>query len=149
MADFTIDAYLAHNFSVGAYIVGDRWRHDLTNDHFGDLSSLQVVTEQYYGPYPPGTPLHYVLDWLVNRIVALESVEKGYGNFGIQAYVLAYGDVIDLGGTSLGIFSIDSVKWMYRGGMNFTIDAADFVHAFSMDAKIRFQGELYIEAVVV
>jgi hypothetical protein len=152
MATFTIDANIRGlgTFGVTAYIVGDRWRHDIVNDHFGDLSSLQVITEKWFGPYPPGTPLHYVLDWLVNRIVELESVEKGYGKLFLNAYILALGGSVESGGTVRGAFGIDGVKFqaVSGGGRQFYLDA-ELTMGFSMDAYIRFQGAIYVEAVVV
>lgn len=147
-ATFTIDSAFSIPFTINAYIVGDRWRHDLTNDHFGDLSSLQVVSEQYFGPYPPGTPLHYILEYLVNRIIELESRAKGFGNFGVNAYLLDLGGTVESGGTVRGALGIDAVKWSYIGGKNFKIDGV-FAFSFSMDAAIRFEGAIYLDAVVV
>lgn len=137
-------------FTMDAYVVGDRWRHDIVNDHFGDLSSLQVVSEQWFGPYPPGTPLHYILEWLVNRIIDIESREKGFGQVSMNAYLLDLGGSVESGGTVRGAFSIDGVRFqaVSGGGRHFYLDA-DFVMGFNMDAYIRFQGAIYVNAVVV
>jgi hypothetical protein len=136
-------------FGVGAYIVNDRWRHDIVNDHFGDLSSLQVVTERAFGPYPAGTPLHYILEWLVSRIIEIESRVKGFGNLFINAYILGLGDVVESGGTVRGVFSIDGVKFKANAHVGTMGIDAEFVMGFKMDAHIRFQGAIYVEAVVV
>jgi hypothetical protein len=147
-----IDAWIVASdskvFSAHAYIVHDRWRHDINNDHFGDLSTLGVVIEAPVGPWVEGTPLHYVLDWFAQRIIDIESVTKHKRNFGANAYILAPGITVDLGGgLIMGVMDAHSVLLKSRSS-SFTADAFK-AFAFSLDAHLRGYAEFTLEAVVV
>lgn len=135
------------DFSIGAYIVHDRWRHDLVNDHYGDLSTLGVIIEQPIGPYGAGTPLQYVLEYLIDRMLLLEGSNHGVGRFTMDAYILAYGDTIDLSGTILGVLSASAVKFKGRTG-SFTMNARR-CKGFTMDAVLRGASTISVDAVIV
>jgi hypothetical protein len=147
-----IDAWIVATdskvFSVRAYIAHDRWRHDINNDHFGDLSTLGVVIEAPVGPWVEGTPLHYVLDWFAQRIIDIESVTKHKRNYSMDAYILAPGATVDIGGgTILGVMNALSVIQKSYSS-SFTADAFKAL-AFSLDAHLRGYAEFSVQAVVV
>lgn len=146
---FTTNAVIrgAGDFLVEAYVGNDRWRHDIINDHFDDLSTLSVVIEAPIGPHPAGTPLHTVLDDIVLRMIALESSNKRAGTFKADAYLLAVGGTVTSGGTTTGVWAAYSA---IQGEVtnSFTADAfAAF--AFSLDAVLAGYGEIGVNAVIV
>ena len=134
--------------TAAAWIVGGRVRHDINLDHFGDLSSLGVVLEEKIGSQEAYTPLHYVLDWLVQRMIKLESSNHFGTGFKADAYILAPGGTIDLGGGNIqGVYSAHSVIGDTTAG-TLTVDAL-FALSVSMDAVIRALEEITVDAVIV
>lgn len=147
-----IDAWLVAGdsrvFTAHAYIVRDRWRHDINNDHFGDLSTLGVVIEAPVGPWVEGTPLHFVLDWFAQRLIDVESVTKHKFNFSSNAYILTPGDSVDIGGGT--ILTVNDLQAVILESYtdSFTVDAFKSF-AFTIDAHLRGYAEFTLEAVVV
>lgn len=135
-------------FTTGAWIVGGRVRHDINLDHFGDLSTLGVVLEEKIGSQEAYTPLHYVLDYLVQRMIKLESSNHYGSGFKADAYILAPGETVDLGGgTVLGVYDTQAVITDTETGA-LTVDAL-FTLSYSMDAVIRALEEITVDAVIV
>lgn len=136
------------NVTAGAWIIGGRVRHDINRDHFGDLSTLNVITDAPIGQMEQGTPLHYVLDWLVERMIKLESSNHFGSGFQADAYILAPGGTVDLGdGTIMGVFGAHAAFSKKAYG-SLTVDAL-FALSFSLDAVIKALEELTVDAVIV
>ena len=138
------------DFRTAAWIAGGRVTHDINRDHFGDLSTLGVVLEERLGGIEAYTPLHDVLEELVSRMLKLES--SNHYAFGVRtdAYILAPGGTVDLGGGDIqGVYSShailqdETIEWT-----GLTIDAM-FALDFSMDAVIRALEEYSADAVIV
>jgi hypothetical protein len=147
----TLDAWVVATdskvFTAHAYIVGDRWRHDINNDHFGDLSSLGVIIDAPVGQWEAGTPLHYVLDWFAQRIISIESVTKRKYSFHTDSYVLGLGETVEVSGTVYGVWAAYSViDKSYTD--SFTADAIKGL-VFTLDAHLRGYAELNVDAVIV
>lgn len=147
-----IDAWITADdssvFTAHAYIVNDRWRHDINNDHFGDLSTLGIVIEAPVGPWVEGTPLHFVLDWFAQRLIDVESVTKHKSNFSANAYVLTPGDSVDTGGGT--ILTVNDLQAVILKSYSSSVTAdAFFAFAFGIDAHLRGYAEFSLEAVVV
>lgn len=149
---YTADAVLVSSdsrvFGAYAYIVGDRWRHDINNDHFGDLSTLGVVIDAPVGQWEAGTPLHFVLDWFAQRIIDIESVDKQKFSFHTDAYILAPGSTVEVSGTVYGVWTTYSVVRVPDTGFSFTADAIKGL-VFTLDAHLRGYAEFNLDAVVV
>lgn len=136
------------SFTIGAFIGNDRWRHDINNDHFGDLSDLMVVIESPVGPWPQGTPLHFVLQDLAGRMLSLEDGEHRVGRFYVDSVLMAYGGSYSpSAGTYVSIFGIFAAIRRSRSG-SFTAGAS-FRKIFSVDAIVKGQYSFAINAVVV
>jgi hypothetical protein len=135
------------DFSIGAWIVNDRWRHDINHDHFGDLSTVGVVIESPIGPWEMGTPVQYVLDWLVQRVIKMESSNKFAGAFSVSAYILSPGGTITTGGTTQGIIAGYAIKQKNLTGA-YNLNAIRGL-VFTIDAVLRGYAELTIDAVIV
>jgi hypothetical protein len=138
------------SFTTSAWVVGGRVRHDINHDHYGDLSTLGVVLEERLGSQEAYTPLHDVLDYLVQRMIKLESSNHFATGFQMDAYILAPGQTIDLGGGNIqGVYDAHAVlqdstiEWT-----GLTVDAL-FALSFSMDAVIRALEEITVDAVIV
>lgn len=137
------------DFTTGAWIVGGRVQHDINRDHFGDLSTLNVVLDSKLGSQEMYTPLHYVLDWMVQRIIDLESSNHFGGGFSANAYILGLGDTVDVGGGEIhGVFGDFAVLKLSHPWQSYLIDAL-LTLAFTADANIRAQEELTADAVIV
>ena len=138
------------DFTTSAWIVGGRVQHDINNDHYGDLSTANVSLDERLGSQEMYTPLHDVLDWLVQRMIKLES-SNHYGTaFKMDAYILAPGETVDLGGGLIqgvydtqAVFMDETIEWT-----GLTVDAL-FALSFSMDAVIRALEDYTVDAVVV
>jgi hypothetical protein len=79
---FTGDAeVVAKHFTGDAWIIGDRWKHHRTRDHFGIESDLYVTLSEAIGPYPMFTPIHFVIADLMDRLNALETSTKHVRTF--------------------------------------------------------------------
>ena len=137
------------DFTAGAWIVGGRVQHDINRDHYGDLSTLNVVLDERLGSQEKYTPLHYVLDWLVQRIVKLESSNHFGSAFSANAYILGLGDTIDIGGGDIrGVFGEFAVLKDSQPWESYLMDALLSL-AFTADANIRAQEEFGVDAVIV
>lgn len=151
MASFTADAVVVSSdsniFTIHAYIVNDRWRHDINNDHFGDLSSLSVIIDAPVGQWQTGTPLHFVLDWFAQRVIDIESVNKQISSFTSNAYVLAPGSTVEVSGTVFGVWISYSV-FLDSNSVSFTADAIKGL-IFTLDAHLRGFAEITVDAVIV
>ena len=138
------------DFTTSSWIVGGRVQHDINNDHYGDLSTYNVALDERLGSQEMFTPLHDVLDWLVQRMIKLES-SNHYGTASkMDAYILAPGETVDLGGgliqgvyDSQAVFKDETIEWT-----GLTVDAL-FALSFSMDAVIRALEDYTVDAVVV
>lgn len=138
------------DFTTSSWIVGGRVRHDINNDHFGDLSTTNVALDERLGEMEMFTPLHDVLDWLVQRMIKLESSNHYGTGFKMDAYILAPGQTVDLGGGLIqgvydaqSVFAEETIEWT-----GLTVDAL-FALSFSMDAVIRALEDYTVDAVVV
>lgn len=138
------------DFKAAAWIVGGRVRHDINNDHFGDLSTLGVVLEERLGGIEAYTPLHDVLEELVTRMLKLESSNHYATGYSADAYILAPGGTVDLGGGNIqGVYSShailqdETIEWTAL-----TVDAM-FALDFTMDAVIRALEDYTVDAVIV
>lgn len=129
------------SFTADAWILGERWQHHRVRDHFGVDTDLFVVLSEDVGPYVAFTPLHYVIEDMVSRIVALESGEKQTGSFTADAFIATSGtygkgaifaDAVIRKTGMAGSFTADAV--LKRGG-SFTADAFILL-AFTADAYI-------------
>jgi hypothetical protein len=87
-ATFTFDADIAFKrFSADAVIVGNRLRHDRTNDHTGTQDTTTVVLSDAIGGYAAGTTVQAVLADLAARLVALESSTRRRGSWTVDAFI--------------------------------------------------------------
>ena len=58
------------SFTANAIIDdGESLRHRRAQDHESTLPDTRVVLDEPIGPYPAGTDLHTVLDWLWKKVV--------------------------------------------------------------------------------
>jgi hypothetical protein len=137
------------SFTTSSWIVGGRVRHDINLDHYGDLSSLNVVLAERLGQLEPHTPLHYVLDWLVQRMIKLESSNHFGSAFSANAYILGLGDTIDIGGGEIhGVIGAFATVLDHSGTKYIYIDAI-LNKSFTVNAVIRAQQEIPVNAVIV
>ena len=119
--------------TLDAFIAGDRWRHHRTRDHFGAESDLHVVLSADVGPWPEGTPVHYVIASLVSRVLALEANTPTVQAFGAQAWITPWFTArAVIYGTPEGTFTLDA--WRCGGG------------SATMDAYIVGAGSFLLEA---
>lgn len=129
------------DFTANAWILGGPWQHHRLRDHYGVETDLFVVLSEDVGPYAAFTPLHFVIEDMVSRILALENGERQAGSFTASAWIATSGtygrgvifadSVIRRTGMS-GSFTVNAV--ITRGG-SFTADA--FIQlAFTADAYI-------------
>lgn len=118
MATFTADAVIAaRRFTADAWIMGERWRHHRTRDHFGIESDLYVVLSEDVGPYVAFTPIHYVLEDILDRLAFLEDYERTRRTFTADAWLAASGTY------GRGAIFTDSVIKKTITGNSFTADA--------------------------
>lgn len=135
---FTGDSEIvARHFYGDAWIIADRWRHHRIRDHEGAESDLYVVLAANVGPYVAGTPIHYVLEDMVARLLALESATRQRGSFTGDAWIsddAFTGDAMIHRPDITGSFTGDAE--IVRGG------------AFTGDAWIQaaFTGDAFIIA---
>lgn len=125
------------SFTVDAWILGTRWQHHRTRDHFGAESDLYVTLSQNIGPWLVGEPIHEVLQDIVDRLVALEGSLRVHGSFTIDAYIWPH------------FFTIDAILEAPRAN-SFSIDA--FFNrgtSFSVDAWLRPTASFTIDAILV
>lgn len=136
------------SFSINAAFVGGRWQHDINNDHFGSLSDLYVAIESPIGPWAEGTPLHYVLEDLFTRIMALGNGTRQVSVLYIDAYIHET-LVTQTGSYTQAVFRIDSVKKRNMTG-SMTLDAFfELRGSFTADAVIRGSATFTVDAIVV
>ncbi|GAG31763.1 unnamed protein product [marine sediment metagenome] len=141
-ASFSADAFVAARaFTADAFIVVERWTHDILLDHHGAESDLFVVLSSPIGPWVEGTPIHYVMVDINERLISLESSTKIRAGFTADAVIVGLSgvaftaDAVVLGSRSAG-FTVDAIliaggfltadAWIQAG---FTADAfivADF-----------------------
>lgn len=135
------------SFGLGAYIVSDRWRHDINNDHFGDLSTLSVIIEAPIGRWPQGTPLHFVLDDIATMLSEAESKDMQLYSFGAYAIIVGPGGTVTSGSNVRSALSVNAIR---KRSYTATF-AANAVKgkAFTIDAIIRAQAYFSVNAVIV
>jgi len=141
-ATLTADAVVAPlRITADAWIADERWRHHRIRDHMGAESDLYVVLSERIGPYEMYTPIHWVIDDMVTRILALESGNKVLNlSFVADAWIAVSGTyqrgnwVVDavIGKSQSGSFKADAV--LSRGGA-ITADAV-IMPSFTADAFI-------------
>lgn len=134
-------------FTIQAHIINDRWRHDINNDHWGDLSDLAVLIEEPIGPWAAGTPLHYVIADLAARTTILESSNHRTAQFTANAVLVGAGSSWEDGGTTTTLFSANAVFFASFEDA-FTIDS-QFQKVFTIDAWISGVGEFSVNAVLI
>lgn len=137
MPDFLLDSVIApQGFSVDAVIFGDgRWQHSRIYDHFGTDSDELVVLSRAIGPYPAYTPIKYVLSDIFDRLAQIDSSNRYFADFTIDALVdTSFTITLDarIFGTIVqsGSFSIDAT---YGQGLSFSVDAV-LIRTFTVDA---------------
>lgn len=85
---FAIDGIVANRgFSCDAFILGNRLRHDRTLDHTGVQTADTVVLTSTIGPYIAGSTVESVLLSMVNRLNDLDSTNRKFGTFTMNAYI--------------------------------------------------------------
>lgn len=138
------------DFKAAAWIVGGRVQHDINRDHFGDLSTYNIALDDRIGEMEMFTPLHDVLNYLVERMIKLESSNHSASSFKADAYILAPGGTVDLGGGNIqgvysahSVFKDESIEWTAL-----TVDAL-FALSFSMDALVRALEDFTVDSVIV
>ena len=72
----------------------ERWRHHRLRDHFGYESDLYVTLSEPLGPWPVGTPVHYVIASLLDQITALQSTNHTVLYFTANAVLLGPGGTV-------------------------------------------------------
>ncbi len=109
-------------FGLDAFIVGGRWRHSMTDDHFGAESDLNVAIDIPIGPWPQYTPIHYVVADLFDRIISMESSNRRVGGFSLNALIGMYFplDAVIRALDLLGTFTLDA---FLQGGGTFSFSA--------------------------
>lgn len=129
------------SFVLSAWIMGDRWQHHRTRDHFGPENATYVVCDAPIGRFPPGTPVPVILDDMFSRLSRLESVDIKRGTFTVDAFIAASGTY------GHGLFWMDSVVKGTQTG-SFAIDATITAGgSFTMDAYIA--GRFFLDAFIV
>ena len=90
-AAFTVDATIAsRRFTLNAFLVGSRVRHDRTLDHTGVEDATTVVLASAIGQYPAGTTVQAVLASMVARFTAIESSNHHYAYATLDAFILPH-----------------------------------------------------------
>jgi len=139
-SSFAADATIAaRSFGVDAWVIGDRWRHHRVRDHFGPEDARYVVLYENVGPYPAGTPVHYIIEDLFAKINQLENTERRRFDFSVDAFLSAIGtygfgylrmDAAILVNTETTLTTLDAWKQL---GSTFSADAI-IMPAFTIDA---------------
>lgn len=144
VTSFTADADVAaHRFFADAWIIGGRWRHHRLRDHYGADSDLYVVLESAVGPWPTDTPVHYVLQDIMNRLTYLETHNPPVKlNFTADA-VLAAEPVPD------GTFTADAVFGESFGSIFFIDAIIGENKIFTADAYIIGDRTITVDAFIV
>lgn len=156
-SSYTANAYLFRteftltaDAIIGTNLVGNRWQHHRLRDHFGYESDLYVTLNERIGPWEEGTPIHFVIEDLESRLIALESSNHKVFSFTGDSIILAPGGVVETApGTWRAAFLTNAVK-KKTGTTTFTANA--YVNrggAFSANACIRFQGSFTCSAILV
>lgn len=122
------------SFTIDARILGERWTHDMENDHHGNLPDTRVELSTPIGYHPAGTTIAAVLGDFAGRLLQLENFERTFDTFSIDATITDKVFTIDavVSGTQEGSFSIDA---FINAGATFTIDAK-IVGRFTIDAFV-------------
>lgn len=132
------------SFSLNAWVIAGRHRHDRLNDHFGVETDLNVITTDAIGPWPAGTPLHYVLSDLYAMQVARDSMDNHQVRvFYLDAWVLAPTTAASGG---LGVFTLDALV-KKTVSHSFTFDALVIRGgSFTLDAWVAGYGSFTLNA---
>jgi hypothetical protein len=135
------DAFFAYRgFTASAYIVADGFQtHDINRDHHGILSDLRVAISEDIGSYVAFTPVHWVLDDLLARLIALESATR------VTSAVTADSWIALSGTYGLGIFTADAVSAVTVEFDQLTADA-EFILGGSFTANAEIIGLRYLIA---
>lgn len=137
------------SFRVDAYLAGGRWQHHRLRDHFGVESDLYVVLSDQLGPWEEGTPVHFVIDDLIDRLNNLESAGHYVTNFSANAYILSFGASVE--GPAGTIKSVASVNATIVGPRSGSFTASAFItggDTFTIDAEIRAQYSFTASAIL-
>lgn len=73
--------------SLDAWLGGGRVKHHRLHDHTGAESDLFVAIDDAIGDWLPGTPIHYVLKDLYDRVISLQQSSKQVHSFSAQAMI--------------------------------------------------------------
>lgn len=85
----TLDATIANTrFTADAVLIGIRPRHDRTSDHTGTQDTTTVTLSTAIGQYPAGTTVQAVLASFATRLSALDSANRRFATFTVNAFVL-------------------------------------------------------------
>lgn len=137
------------DFTADAWILGERWRHHRQRDHFGVDSDLYVALSEPIGPWDEFTPVHFVIEDLMARLVALETSTHVLGSFTCNAYFAAPGTWIESpAGTWTSIARLDAVIGSLATTDSFTADAF-FNMADDFTADAYLVGKFSADAVLV
>jgi len=97
------------SFSASAIVHIGRWQHHRLRDHFGAESDLYVMLSTAIGPWEEGTPVHFVIEDLLNRLAALESASHVIGSFTCNSYLITPGTWVEQpAGTWRSVTSMDA-----------------------------------------
>lgn len=131
-----VDAEIVSPYlSANAIILGDRWRHDRVEDHFGSDSDLYIALSEAIGPYPAWTPIHYVLVDLMDRLLSLEGANRMFGSFTIDALLDGGTFTADAAVKRFGMSATFTADARFAIGGSFTVGAW-IKTAFDIDAFI-------------
>jgi len=124
---FTLDAeVLPRRFTADAWLVNDTFQqHHRLRDHFGADSDLYVMLSKSIGKYVEYTPVHYVLEDMMERLTYLEDYERTRSSFTLDAAITTNSIYIDavIASTMSGpSFGFELEAWV-RLGASFTFDA--------------------------
>lgn len=142
---FSVDAYIvARSFSMDAWILGEGQKHHRVRDHFGPESDLYVVLDSTIGKYIEGTPVHWVISDLVDRLNYLEDWNRKRGSFTLDSWLAASGTygrgvfdadaIVEATITFTGTSGIKVDAYIIKGG-SFSADAT-IMPIFTIDAFI-------------
>jgi len=139
---FTADAVVGpRSFTADAWILRLRPQHHRVRDHYGPESDLFVVLDSDVGPYKGGTPLHFVIEDILERLLSLETATKVRSSVTAEAWLaltgtygrgVLYADAVIFKADTSG--SLVSDAWLSGGG---SITADAWIQAgFTADAYL-------------
>lgn len=124
------------NASLDAFIVGGRWKHHRQHDHYGAESDLYVALAGPVGPWPEGTPVHYVIKDMFSRVLALHVTSPTVKQMAADAVIMpSFSIQWGIFGSFSSSFTEDA--WLCGGG------------SFALDAELMMDAGFYVDAVVI